>query len=222
MFYSIISLIFIGDFFMVNVQQKFKKNFLAAILIIFAMHNASSYAVVEKPNLMPFFVLGGAGVAAFIAGTLLNPANLYNLLEEKAIEAWIAKNDLNQFGEPKDTVYQDDVTGPLDGQSRIEYIKAKFIDEDVKPWRSGFVRLLNRINGLDHSAATFAFGGVALMFFALVASTVLHSQYTNASWQETIAGWKADSAELEKKLVSDISAAVIAGMSNASVVTNNA
>lgn len=203
---------------MLNVQQKFKKSFLAAILIIFATHNSSSCAVVEKPNLTPLFVLGGAGVAALVAGSLLHPENLYNLLEEKAIDSWIEKNDLNVFGEPKDTVYQDDVTGPLEeGQSRIDYIKAKFIDEDVKPWRSGFVRMLDGIRSLHRRAGLLTFTGISLVCLSVIISCFVQTKYNDAVFQEEI----GKNTELENQFFFKIGSAVADGVTKG-LASNNA
>jgi len=207
---------------MFTVQKKFKKSFFVTIFVVFALHATPSYAVVEKPNLTPLIIVGGAGIAAFVTGTLLNPDDLYKKIEEKAIDAWIIDNHLNQFGEAKETVYQNEVTGPLlDGLSRIHYIKMKYIDEDIKPWRSGFVRILDQVQSLKSKASNISFGGLSVFIIALYVGNILHFQYTNAAWQEKIVGLKAESAELEDRFFYKIGLAVAEGVTKG-LAPNNA
>jgi hypothetical protein len=165
---------FIFRGFMFTTQKKFKASLLATVFA-FAMVQPV-HAVVVSYN--PFFCLAGVGVGSALLGALLDPSDLPMLIEEKAIDTWIAKNNLNKFGEPKETVYANAVTGPLrDDQSRISYIKAKFNDEDIKPWRSGFTRMLDKANHLKLASFGMIFGGASIAYFALVigAATSFHS-----------------------------------------------
>ena len=86
---------FIFRGFMLTLQKKFKKGLLATVFA-FTLAQSPAHAV-EKPNFMPAQCLGVAGITAVVMGGLLNPEHLRGLIEEKAIDAWIAKNGLNQY-----------------------------------------------------------------------------------------------------------------------------
>ena len=202
---------FIFRGFMLTLQKKFKKGLLATVFA-FTLAQSPAHAV-EKPNFMPAQCLGVAGITAVVMGGLLNPEHLRGLIEEKAIDAWIAKNGLNQYGESKETLYYDKVNGPLaNGQSRISYIKAKCLQMDDESWKNGYVRMLDYVNNLELTSTVLACGGISLVLISVLVAAVLDVRYTNARWTEQLAQWKTEGIELEKKLVADISAAVVAGI----------
>ena len=160
----------------------FSTKFLRKLFCLALLAACSSTNAVMGPTLLPNFkpviALGAASLATFIAGVLMNPGRLQALLEEKAINAWIEKNNLNQFGEPKDTVYADPVNGPLKWrQSRIEYVKEKFADEDIKPWRSGFKRLLDDAKSLGDISKVALWGGGAMTYACLIGAYCQMSEY---------------------------------------------
>lgn len=197
---------------MLILQKKFKTNFCAAVLMTVALSQSSVHAV-EKPNFMPALYLGAAGMTTAVIGGLLNPEYLRGLIEEKAIDSWIAKNGLNQYGEPKETLYYDKVNGPLaNGQSRISYIKAKCLQTDDESWKNGYVRMLDTVNNLELKSTVLTCGGISLVLISLLIAAVLDARYTNACFTDRIAQWQSEAVELEKKMVADISAAVVAGI----------
>ncbi len=205
---------------MLTIQKKFKAGLLA-IVFACALGQSSVQAVVEPPNYKPALCLAAAGITTAVIGGLLNPEYLRNLTEEKAIDAWIAKNNLNQYGEPKETLYYDKVNGPLaNRQSRISYIKAKRLEEEDESWKNGFVRMLDAVNNLELKSTVLSCAGVSLTLISLVVLAVLDARYTNARWAEKLAQWKAEGIELEKKLVTDVAAAVLTGIKAQAVPTN--
>lgn len=182
------------------------RTFLCLALLAACSNNNAVANPIPAPNFKPAIALGVAGLATVVVGVLMNTEKLQALLEEKAIDAWIEKNNLNQFGESKDTVYENSVNGPLKwNQSRIDYIKEKFVDEDVKPWRSGFKRLLDYTKGLGYIAKGALFSGHAAMLVAGLIGAYLQIKYENALVRQ--------SSELFKQALID------AVKSNPSVVT---
>jgi len=98
-------------------------------------------------------VVGYFGFGMMLESCLMNEQNkqLNKIVEEKAIQDWLEENNLNQFGESKDAEYEDLNNGPLKkNQSRFDYIKAKFNDEElIKPWKNGYRKILHKLKSID-------------------------------------------------------------------------
>jgi hypothetical protein len=141
------------NFYSVN-----KKIFLALLLL------PLSYSTTIKPEAHVFSAalsfISGAGL--IFGGLCLkdNYKKLLSTLEEQLIQDWIAQNNLNQFGEPQETVYP---TGnPLNqNQSRIDYIKN---NHSKKPWFKGYKKLIKPISTTPLTVPIMIISGIGLLF----------------------------------------------------------
>lgn len=81
-------------------------------------------------------------------------------LENKRIEDWIVKNNLNAYGDSQDTIYNNGCP-LLSNQTRYEYLVNKFPD---KPWFKDYENLIKIINSIN----TFSTGMVAVGYGAFI------------------------------------------------------
>lgn len=117
------------------------------------------------------------------------PPTLLSSSEQKSIDLWIKKNNLNRFGDQPNTVYKEGPlktgTGQIIYTSRFEYILAKHPD---RPWKSSLDTsnqdkiaidawiVANGLNTFGDAADTVYAGGTPL-FNEATGKTVDRYQY---------------------------------------------
>jgi hypothetical protein len=151
-----------------NISSSINKKFLFIFLTLTGLH-----IQIKAETSVPSSLLLGAGTAIgggfgllFGAACLESKINaLLKTLEEKLIEQWIVQNNLNGYGEPKDTHYENG--SPLyKYQTRLDYIKDKFIK---KPWLKGYKSIFKRIQSSIKLVGHLAGFGTCISLLTILA-----------------------------------------------------
>lgn len=140
-----------------NLQIISKKLLLALLLLPLCYINPIKSEAYIFTSALSFVSAGGLIVGALVLKNSYK--SLLTNLEEQLIQDWIAKNNLNHYGEPKDTVYSQG--NPLSpNQSPVDYIKNIF---PKKPWFEGYKKMIKPISGMPLTIPAMIVSGIILL-----------------------------------------------------------
>lgn len=146
---------------------KFSKNFFLFVLII-------SNSIINTVKAETYYTSMALSASLFVglgcfAGMIDGKIKVFeNFLTNKLIDTWIANNNLNHFGDPKDTTY---AICPLgQNETHYDFIKCKF---PKQPWLKSYKPVFSVLKSINSKTTTMLCGFLVmeLLTFLFMAAT---------------------------------------------------